>query len=256
MELSIVVLTCNQPDFTSQLFKALDPMIRRHASSENQWEVILVDNGSNDAQHPSVEAFTRKWGEQFTLISSPENIGVAPGRNLGLKKVKGDFILILDNDTIPSQESLESLILHLRSNPGCGLAAPALISPSGEIQNSAKPFPGIFQKINHLFSDTLSVSEKEAMLSHHPFYVIGACQMIPRKAFEKVGLLDDKIFFGPEDADYCIRIRDAGFSVDFLPQISIIHNWQRASRRNPLSRQSRLHASALLYFYRKHKRFL
>ncbi|MDE7380983.1 MAG: glycosyltransferase family 2 protein [Muribaculaceae bacterium] len=256
MQLSIIVLTCSQPEVTLRLFNAIDPLIRGKALSLEPWEVVMIDNGSDDASYPAISALTSGWGNMFTLISSPENVGVARGRNLGLQKCKGEYILILDNDTIPSAEAIEGLISHMKQSPECGLAAPSLIAPDGTLQNSAKPFPGILQKIRHLFSSKTSPSEREAMQALHPFYLIGACQMISRNSLSHVGMLDPEIFFGPEDADFCIRMRKAGFTVDYLPSLSIIHDWQRSSRKRPFSRQSRLHAKALLYFYFKHKRFL
>lgn len=256
MQLSIIVLTCNQPAVTARLFKALHHSVTKRMMSDKAWEVILIDNGSQDAENPEIRKFADCWGDCFTLISSPENVGVAAGRNLGLLKAKGDYLLILDNDTIPDDETVCGLINHLESHPDCGLCAPALLSPEGVLQNSAKPFPGISQKMRHLLSGKLSKSEIEAMNSPHPFYMIGACQMISRRAFGKTGLLDNNIFFGPEDADYCIRLRNNGFSVDYLPHLSLMHDWQRSSRRSPFSRQSRLHIKALLYFYIKYKRFL
>lgn len=67
-------------------------------------------------------------------------------------------------------------------------------------------------------------------------YVIGACQMIRREAFKEVGLLDEHIFYGPEDADFCIRLHEKGWKIYFLPYVSIIHEYQQISRKKFFSK--------------------
>ena len=84
-------------------------------------------------------------------------------------------------------------------------------------------------------------------------YVIGACQMIRREAFKEVGLLDEHIFYGPEDADFCIRLHQKGWKIYFLPYVSIIHEYQQISRKKFFSKMSYIHLKGLLYFFWKHK---
>ena len=85
-------------------------------------------------------------------------------------------------------------------------------------------------------------------------YVIGACQMIRREALEAVGLLDERIFYGPEDCDYCLRLRAEGWKVTYLPQYAMVHHCQRKTTHRPFSTLGRQHIKALLYFYWKHRR--
>jgi hypothetical protein len=108
--------------------------------------------------------------------------------------------------------------------------------------------------LRHLRHAAPSAEEMEVNNSLHPFYVMGACQMFRKTLLGTIGYLDDKIFYGPEDADFCMRIRQAGYTVDLQTSISIIHDAQRATRRSPFSRLSLLHIKALIYFYIKHRR--
>ena len=87
-----------------------------------------------------------------------------------------------------------------------------------------------------------------------PVYVIGACQMFWRKVVDTVGMLDEHIFYGPEDADWCIRIKLAGWKTHCLNNHTIMHDYRRSTRRSPFSKLGRMHMKALLYFYWKHKR--
>lgn len=251
MKLSIIVLTCNQKSFTLRLLETLAPWLAANPDSE----LIVVDNGSSDSTLEAIRRMETLPRKNLTLIYNEKNLGVAGGRNVGLRRASGKYILILDNDTEVTSEAIDYLIGHLESHKQCGLCAPALISPDGMIQESAKPFPSPLIKLAHLLKLSHATrSEKEAMKSSHPFYVIGACQMFRGDILKSIGLLDDNIFYGPEDADWCMRIREAGYSIDYLPEASIIHKWQRATNRSPFSRLSRLHFKALVYFYFKHRR--
>lgn len=248
--LSIIILTCNQRCYTLQLLPMLDEWLKRNPGSE----LIIVDNGSTDGTAQAVMASPIMERGQGKYIFNKKNLGVAAGRNCGLKRAKGDYIMILDNDTEVEPEAIDSLMAYLESHPECGLCAPALVSPEGDLQDSAKPFPGLGIKVRHLLHKGMNVREREAMESGKPEYVIGACQLFRREITDEIGLLDEKIFYGPEDADWCLRIAATGKSIDYLPEIRIIHHWQRASNRSPFSRLARRHARALLYFYRKHRR--
>ena len=78
--------------------------------------------------------------------------------------------------------------------------------------------------------------------------------MIRREALEQVGNLDEAIFYGPEDADFCIRLRQHGWQVKYLPQYSIIHTYYRRTSRKPFSRLGMKHIRGLLHLYNKHHR--
>ncbi|MCH5326042.1 MAG: glycosyltransferase family 2 protein [Duncaniella sp.] len=252
MELSVIVLTCNQRAYTLRLFETLAPYLRQYPSTE----LILIDNASTDDTIEAVRAMALPH-HQIDIIRNERNLGVAAARNIGLQRAKGDFLLILDNDTEVTPHAIRGLIDYMNSNPDCGVSAPALRSPDGDLQMSAKPFPGLGIKVNHLIRrGVVSASEINAMQSPHPLYVIGACQMIRRSALETVGLLDERIFYGPEDADFCMRVAASGFTIDYVPSLSIVHHWQRATSRSPFSRLSLLHFLALIYFYIKHRRLL
>lgn len=214
-------------------------------------EVILVDNGSADGTSAEVaERFP-----QIKIIVSERNLGVAGGRNLGLRHCSGDYLMILDNDTVARPSMILRMAEFLEMNPEVGILAPMLVSPEGEVQRSYKEFPGILLKLRNLLfqrSDSVGVNEVK---SSEPFYVIGAAQMFPRTVYERVGPFDENIFYGPEDADFCMAVRRSGLKVVYNPEFRIIHDWQRLTTSRPFSKMGRKHISALLYFYCKHNRW-
>lgn len=247
MYISVVVLTCNQQRLTLRCLKSLESFI-----NDTNCELILVDNGSIDGTSEAV----RRSFPRVRIIELSENRGVAGGRNVGLKACTGDYMMILDNDTVADQDTIYRLADYLKQHSEVGLVAPRLVSPQGEIQQSFKKFPGVREKIHNVICRRSRTTTKDVPSAPiEPFYVIGAAQMFSREVYNTAGPLDEKIFFGPEDADFCMSVRLMGKKVVYNPLLTIVHDWQRSSSRHPFSRQSRRHALGLLHFYIKHRRF-
>lgn len=247
-ELSIVLLSWNSLPMLRRCLASLSGVMERP-----EVEVIWVDNGSADGSAD----FVREVYPAVRAILLERNFGVAAGRNQGLKVARGEYILILDDDTEASAEAIDALLNHLKGNPGCGIAACALVDSDGCVQQSFKPYPGLGVKVRNVLRSKLGLKDNPAAISGtvlHPCYVIGACQMFRGRFVKEIGLLDDNIFYGPEDADYCMRIHAAGYSVDYLPQVSILHHWRRITSRSLTSAGSRRHIRALLYFWKKYRR--
>lgn len=246
--LSIIILSWNSLPVLRPCLESLRPLTQR-----DDVELIWVDNGSSDG----ASDYVAENHPRAMRILLPGNRGVAAGRNEGLKQARGRYILILDDDTEATSEAIEALMRHLDSVPSCGIAACALRNERGELQDSFKSYPGFGVKVANVLRGKLglkkSVRQPEKLI--HPCYVIGACQMIRREVIERIGLLDDNIFYGPEDADFCIRARKAGYTIDYLPEVSILHHWRRITTRRLGSDISRRHIEGLRYFWRKHHRW-
>ncbi|MGN0213391.1 MAG: glycosyltransferase family 2 protein [Muribaculaceae bacterium] len=247
--LSIVILTWNQKDTTLKCLKSLEPTIA-HIDTE----IIVVDNGSTDGTAKAIEQVM----PQAILIKNSLNAGVAAARNQGISKASGKYTLILDNDTIANHSAIDAMLTHLNTHPNTAVVACRLVNADNTTQHSCKPYPGLLIKAANVLGIKIKQqqfpTDSEGVL--HPTYVIGACQMIPRQVFDHIGLLDQHIFYGPEDADFCLRATKAGYTIDYLPHHTIQHLHRRTTTHNIFSPLARKHFFALLYFYRKHNRWL
>lgn len=249
MDISVVILSCNQRELTLRCLESLEGLTKMP-----DYEIVLVDNGSDDG---TAEAVGHKFPE-VRIIRLDTNRGVAGGRNVGLRQATGKHLMILDNDTIADPDTILALSRYLTEHSDTGLVAPRLVSPSGGTQSSFRPYPGILSKARNVLLGT----RRSSIIRHipagptEPFYVIGAAQMFTREVYEASGGLDENIFYGPEDADFCMAVRDAGKKVVYLPQLSIVHDWQRATTSRVFTKSGRTHLHALRYFWRKHRRFL
>lgn len=247
--LYIILITYNQSAITQRCLNSLSKLLKLGT------HCTIVDNGSSDSTIADIKALHLP---NINIIGSRNNLGVARARNIALKALpkKCEYILILDNDTIVNPEAIDSMMQYMDEHPDTGLIGPRLTSPDGITQHSFLPFPGIGEKIRNLLSKSNNIVANIPQQPFEPFYVIGACQMIRRDIVDKVGLLDESIFFGPEDADYCMRVRQVGFRIIYLPSAVIIHDWQQTSRHHPFSPLALKHIRGLLHFYMRHKRFI
>ena len=243
-KLSIIILTYDHLDDTRRCLSSLEPVMER-----GDTEVIIVDNASTDGT-PQYIAQTYPL---IHLTVNPVNRGVAAARNQGIAQATAATLLILDNDTIATTRAIDGMMAYLESHPQVGLCACRLTDTEGNVQRSFRPFPSLKGKLLSVLG-LRSAAEKfraDDEGAIEPYYVIGACQMIRREALDQVGQLDEAIFYGPEDADLCHRLRQSGWQVKYLPQFSIIHTYYRRTRRQPLSRLGLHHIGGLLHFYRK-----
>ncbi|MBI4279942.1 MAG: glycosyltransferase [Armatimonadetes bacterium] len=248
--ISVVILTWNSAPLLRRCLEAL----RAHGPRDGV-EVIVVDNGSRD----DVQGILRVVMPSATLIRNAANRGVAAARNQGLLRAAGRCVVLLDVDTEVRPGALERMADFLDRHPGAGVVGPCLVSPDGRVQDSCRRFPTVFTKLGRRVGVGVlgrlvreeSYAPTAAVAVRPVDYAIGACQMIRRQTLEEVGLLDERMFYGPEDVDFCLRAWRAGWQVIYLPDAVVIHRERRVTRRL-WSGLSWLHALALVRYFRKH----
>lgn len=248
MKITYIIITWNGLSFMRDLLHSMQRQLAR-----KDVEVIIVDNHSTDGTLD----FLRQSYPGLDLICLPENKGVAFARNIALSKAQGKYLLIVDNDICITDTAVETMEAYLDTHPEAGMCGCKLVSPTGEVQESCKPYPGIRAKMCNMLRPHAPFTYQQQIERNEPFepvYLIGACQMIRKEVYDTIGPLDEHIFYGPEDCDYCLRVRQAGWKVVYLPQVSMVHYCQRRTHANPFTKLGWAHLKALLYFYRKHRR--
>lgn len=266
-KISIILLTWNAEYYFKNCLNSV-----LESSKELNREILIIDNGSTDTTVQLIQSYLPS--DEIIFIANKNNEGVAKARNIGLKHAKGEYIWFLDIDTVVNPESVYAMIDYMNNHPDCGICGCKLINSAGEVQDSCRKYPSFRYKLNNVlssflaklpFTNTLknnidnenqSQFYRKEMLSLTPFgveYIIGACQLIRKEVVDQVGYLDEHIFYGPEDADFCLRAHQKGWKVVYLPQVSFIHEYQQITNKRLFSRMSLLHTRALFYFFRKHK---
>jgi N-acetylglucosaminyl-diphospho-decaprenol L-rhamnosyltransferase len=237
--------------------------IATHAAMPVQ--TVLVDNASTDDSVPWV----RENRPEVEVVELSRNLGVA-ARQHGLERARAELIMFLDSDAELTEGALPTMVAALECNPGWGLIGPRLIDGDGNLQLSCRRFPPRSlpfvrrPPLSWFFDDSGFVGRHlMADIDHRSarpvLYVLGACQLFRSSLARLAGPFPERIFLGPDDIEWCIRIRDAGGGVVYLPEATVIHRCRRRSRRSPLSRVALRHLRAFAAFqwrYRKRRRDL
>lgn len=222
-----------------------------------EWQTVVVVNGDDDDSAASV----RQLFPNVQLVINRSNRGVGPARAQGIAEARGDIVILLDADTVVWPGSLRGVVQTLCATPGAAIVGPRLVGPNGERQATARSFPTILTKMGrrspHWLARRLPAeSTPESSIPVSVDYVIGACQVIRRSALDAVGGLDERIFYGPEDVDLCLRIWQAGWSVVWDPRYTVMHHEQRLTKRSRFSLLTLRHVAGLTYYFAKHRYLL
>ena len=251
--ISCIILTWNS---SAYIEKCLDSVFKELDQSDMDYEILVIDNGSTDE---TLDFLARVAKPELTVVPLGHNTGTTFSRNIGLRMAFGKYIAIMDSDIeITKPNTFARLVHYLDQNSDVGIVAPQLRFPSGRFQKTVDIFPTLTHKI-HRFFKLRSMEESEASFlvassdNRDVDYAISAFWMIPREVIARIGLLDENIFYAPEDVDYCLRCWLAGYRVVYMPEITATYHAQDISRRSIFSRSFREHLKGLVYLYWKYK---
>jgi len=257
VNVSFVILTWNSHRFLDKCFKSIIELCDEERLT---YEIIVIDNGSTDHSEEVFSYYLKKYPDNFFVELLGRNTGTTFSRNIGLRKSKGEVICILDSDTELREGRLANIFDYLADHPDCGLIAPKLVMRDGCIQNSVKKFPTFLDKLIKIPRAVLGLkTPNKDFYKNFPFQqltevdsAISACWFFHRRVLDNVGYLDDKIFYSPEDLDYCVRVRKSNLKSIYWPDFIVFHDTQQISHRKPFSKVSRSHFWGLVYYFRKH----
>ena len=259
--LSIIILTHNNEDCINTCLNSINKYI-----PFKDTEIILVDNNSTDNTLNILKQFKNKTKFNTKIIFNKKNMGVSSGRNIGLKQSSGNYILFLDSDTYFIDDSIKIGIDFLKSNKDIGIVVPKMFYKNKEIQDNIRKFPTIKSKIKNGFKGILHKFNKKIDINSSDYdnirnqvifevdYGIGAYTLIKREVFINIGFYDEHIFYGPEDADYALRAKIAGFKTYYNGLISIVHERQRLSHKKVFSIMTFYHIKGLIYYFIKNRK--
>jgi len=246
------------------LHECLESVLRESAGL--RVEILVVDNHSSDGSPEMVESEF----PQVRLIRSEINLGFGAANNVALEQAQGAYFVLLNSDAFFEPNALKLAIKHMDETPRCGLGGGLLVGRDGSWQPSARTFHSVlgdfivltglaakFPK-SKLFGDfdrTWADKNEAASVD----WVPGAFSIIRPEAIRKVGSFDPAFFLYYEEVDLCRRIKDAGYSIWYWPDVVIVHIGGESSRQLKSLEFSSQAAQVVLWrmrstllYYRKH----
>lgn len=211
---SIITVNFNQTNVTREFLASLKNI------TYPAFEVLVVDNGSEDSSIADLQA-EFPW---IKLIFTHRNLGFAGGNNVAIRIAKGDYILLINNDTEVSPGFLEPLVRTFQQKPDVGLVSPKIIYFNREERIQyvgsirSHPVLGRGKRIGYLETDTGQYDEvRETDYGH------GACLMASRAVIDSIGGLPEVYFLYYEEHDWTVQAKAAGFKVYFVGTSKIYH---------------------------------
>ena len=210
-------------------------------------EVLVVDNAYTDGSLSLLHA--RAESDVLSIIETGRNLGFAAACNIGVRGATQPFLLFLNPDGIPAPGSLARLLQVLEQHPHAGMVGGLLLNPDGTEQRGGRrtiPTPK-----HVLMREDFNLHRTPLPQRPTPVEAIsGALMLVRREAMETVGPWDEGYFLHCEDLDWCLRFRQKGWDILFVPDAPVVHYQGTCSRTRPLFVEWHKHRG-MLRFYRK-----
>lgn len=249
MKLSVVIICWNDLRVIRDCLRSI--FDGTHATD---FEVIVSDNGSVDG---SVE-FIHKHYPTVKVVENQQNLGFARGNNAGIRVSRGEYVLILNPDTIIHDGALDRLVQIADDHPEAGGFGCRVLNPDGTYQTSARLFPTIWR----YWISVLGLSKLSSFFVYEEYphwkgdtpraidWQSGCCVMFRGDLLKNLGGFDEQFFYHFEEVDLCRRVWSAGHAVLFTPEAVITHLGGQSVGRFPVRFEIEKHRSRYRYFYK------
>jgi O-antigen biosynthesis protein len=254
MKLTVVIVNYNVKHFLEQCLHSVEKALKNITS-----EVYVVDNNSVDG---STGMLIHKF-PKVKLISNKRNLGFSMANNQAIRKAQGEYVLLLNPDTVVEEDTFEKVIGFMDEHPDAGGLGVKMIDGRGKFLPESKrglPTPWVaFYKIfglSSLFKKSRVFGKYHlSFLNDNEVHQIdvlaGAFMLLRKKALDKVGLLDEDYFMYGEDIDLSYRITKGGYKNYYYPETTIIHYKGESTKKGSLN-YVRMFYNAMIIFARKH----
>lgn len=243
-KLSIVIVNYNVRDYVAQCLMSV-----KRAIEGIDAEVFVVDNHSKDSSC----AYVRKMFPWVKMIESNHNLGFARGNNVALHRAVGEYVLLLNPDTIVGENVLRDAVSFMEEHPKAGGVGVRMYNDDGTVapeSRRALPSPMVAMRKFMGFGSRYYMSHLPWDSPQRIEIVSGAFCMMRHEALDKAGLLDEDFFMYGEDIDLSYRLLKAGYENWYLP-LDIIH-YKGESTNKSSFRYVHVFYNAMYIFFKKH----
>ncbi|MDG5492058.1 glycosyltransferase family 2 protein [Psychroserpens sp. SPM9] len=244
MKLSVVILNYNVRHFLELCLRSVEAATR-HLEAE----IIVVDNLSQDDSC----AMVKRLFPEVLLIENSENYGFSKGNNIGVDQAKGDYVCILNPDTVVAEDTFEILLKFSEAQKKSGIVGCRLIDGQGKFLPESKrniPKPGVAIKKMLGWSKSYYASHLDAKAIGPVSVFVGAFMLLPKAVYQKVNGFDEDYFMYGEDIDLSYKVSQAGYTNWYNGEVAIIH-YKGESTLKDKTYAKRFYG-AMQIFYNKH----
>ena len=251
MKLSIIIVNYNTKDLLKNCIDSITA-----SSPKFAYEIIVIDNASFDGSREVINSYP-----DIKKIFNRDNAGFACANNIGIETAGGEYVLLLNSDTVVLPGVIDKMVEYMDKNSDAGILGPKLIGKNGEtIQMSWAFQPTIIREaIQRIFSSynmekysfIKSIVELLQKKTRKVEVILGASMLVRKKVFENIGLLDEKYFLYLEETDFCQRAREYGWNIVFYPEAKVIHLLGQSVSK--MKNESQIeYRKSQVYYYQKH----
>ncbi len=250
--LSIIIVQHNNQNLTIQAIESIKTNLRK------DYEVIVVDNCSND-NDPNI---LKELFPEIKLIINKENLGFGKANNTGTKTANGEILFFLNNDTIIKSDFVRHIEYYFQNDPSIGIIGPKLLNGDFSLQLSHDNLPSFVNEFVTKFSSKLfyqnfdpivKIKSKKYSVRKNVGFVTGAALFIRKNLFIDLGGFDEQMFMYFEDADLCMRVKDSGYKILFIPEVEIIHLRGASWHNDNFDSLKNHYRKSQLLYYSKHR---
>jgi len=254
IQVSVVIVNFNGGEL-------LTSCVRSVLASTVPVEVFVSDNGSTDGSIYFLKKTVHD--DHLNIVCNNENLGFSVGNNRAITMARGDYILCLNPDCLIQPDTLSLMLAQMQQHPDAGMAGCLIRNLDGSEQ------AGCRRRVPTPWRTVVRMLCLDRLFSNHPRFesvvmhqrplpkeavckeaVSGAFMFVRRSAMEEVGLLDEGYFLHCEDLDWCMRFRQKGWNILFVPDVEITHAKGVCSEGRAVRVEWHKH-KGMLRFYRK-----
>jgi len=252
VKLSIVILCWNDLKVITNCLRSI-----YSGTHSTEFEIIVSDNGSTDG---SIE-FLRENFPQIRVIENGTNLRFSKGNNVGIRASNGEYVLILNPDTIIHEGSLDRWIEFANQHPEAGGFGCRVLNADGSYQGCARPFPTVWRYwIASLYLRPLGyisdvfLSDKYVRWKGDTERLIdwqaGCCLLVRAELLKRLGGFDEQFYYYYEDLDLCRRIWDTGHPIVYTPDVIITHLVGQSVKSSRIAFELDKYRNRYRYFYK------
>ncbi len=247
LDLSIVILNFKTKEVLLDCLRSVYDQ-----TSGIDFEVIVVDNASSDG---SAEA-AKKSFPKIELKINETNLGFSGGNNKGIQISRGRFVVLLNSDTLLTENCFEKIVRYLDDHPEFHICSPEITDDMNKALPMRhwedKPIDAVY-RILGMYSFSRDANQMKGKGPREVETVGGQCFVVRRSLFEQIGLLDETYFLYNEEDDFCRLARKSGFKVCYFPETSLVHFFGKSTHLPEIREKVIIETyKSDLNFYAKH----